>query len=72
MVVKIFVELSFGRLKVKRLGFGVVELIFVVVKKVEFKLMIVFYGFLVVIDNIEDLYMWFFFYINMSKLEGLE
>lgn len=72
MVVKIFEEVSGGRLKVKRFGFGVIEVIFLVIKKVDLKLYMVFYGILVLIDNIEDLYMWLFFVINMMKLVGLE
>lgn len=70
--VKTPAESSPGRLKVKRLGSGAVELTSAVAKKVESKPMTVPYGPLAVTDNIEDLYMWPLPHINMSKLEGLE
>lgn len=65
-------EASGGRLKVKRLGSGAIEVTSPVTKKADSKLYTVPYGTLALTDNIEDLYMWPLPAINMTKLAGLE
>lgn len=62
-------EASGGRLKVKRLGSGAIEVTSPVTKKADDT---VPYGSLALTENIEDLYMWPLPAINMTKLAGLE
>lgn len=63
-------EASGGRLKVKRLGSGAIEV--TSPKAADSKLYTVPYGTLALTDKIEDLYMWPLPAINMTKLAGLE
>lgn len=70
--VKTPAESSGGRLKVKRLGSGAIEVTSPVAKKLESKPITVPYGTLALTDNIEDLYMWPLPSINKTKLAGLE
>lgn len=65
-------ESSGGRLKVKRLGSGAIEVTSPATKKAESKPITVPYGTLALTDNIEDLYMWPLPSINKTKLAGLE
>lgn len=67
-------EATGGRLKVKRLGSGAIELTSpsAQTKKSASNLYSVPYGTLALTDDIEDLYMWPLPAINMTKLAGLE
>jgi len=65
-------EATGGRLKVKRLGSGAIEVRSPVSKQDDSKLYTVPYGTLALTDKLEDLYMWPLPAINMTKLAGLE